>query len=124
MRSALCAALLLACATGVAGGRDLLVFSAMGCGPYTPEDEAALRFYLERENAASGAARSSFLVHLGDINSGADGRSGKTGEAHYAKIAELLADGNEIPTFVVPVTTSGTTTKTPTRRGAGGASTC
>ena len=86
----------------MAGARDLLVFSAMGCGPYTPADEAALRFYLERENAAEGEKRSAFMVHLGDINSGADGRDGKTKEAHYKKIADLLSDGNEVPTFVLP----------------------
>ena len=56
-----------------------LRFSAMGCGPYRAEDEAALRHHIAQENRAN--LKSSFIIHLGDINSGALAKSGKLGEA-------------------------------------------
>lgn len=77
-----------------------VVFSAMGCGPYTPEDAAALARYVRLENEAE--PRSAFLVHLGDINSGTAAKDGLLDDAHYARIRGLLLDGNRIPTFIVP----------------------
>jgi hypothetical protein len=41
-----------------------VIFSAMGCGPYTPPDKPAAAFYLRQENRER---TSEFMVHLGDI---------------------------------------------------------
>lgn len=76
-----------------------LVFSAMGCGPYTDDDADAVKFYLRRENAL---ASSRFLVHLGDINSGKMATAGHLTEAYYAGIKSLLTKDNSIPTYIVP----------------------
>jgi len=76
-----------------------LVFSAMGCGPYTGEDFRAIRHYINQENKIK---TSEFLIHLGDINSGDMARQGKLTEAYYASINKLLTGGNTIPTYIVP----------------------
>jgi hypothetical protein len=76
-----------------------LVFSAMGCGPYTDDDADAVKFYLRRENALGS---SKFLVHLGDINSGKMAADGHLTEAYYAGIKSLLTVDNKIPTYIVP----------------------
>lgn len=72
----------------------------MGCGPYRAEDEAALRHHIAQENRAN--LKSSFIIHLGDINSGALAKSGKLGEDRYAAVAGWLSEGNRIPTYIVP----------------------
>ncbi|MGI9244569.1 MAG: hypothetical protein ACR2RV_27455 [Verrucomicrobiales bacterium] len=75
-------------------------FSAMGCGPYRKPDEVALRHHIAQENREQ--EKSAFIVHLGDINSGALAKSGKLFEERYAAVASWLADGSEIPTYIVP----------------------
>src|SRR3954468_20348006 len=47
----------------VASGEQL-IFSAMGCGPYTPPDKPAVAFYVQQENRDG---ISGFMVHLGDV---------------------------------------------------------
>ncbi len=73
-----------------------VVFTAMGCGPYGPQDEAALAHYMSLE---SQAPRSDFIVHLGDI---AAGVSSNYDESYYQRVALILSTGHEVPTFVVP----------------------
>ena len=87
--------ILLASAALAAEGRAVR-FTAMGCGPYLPEDEPALARYIRLENKQP---TSEFVVHLGDIVSG---RRKDWEAAQYKKIAGLLRDGNRRPTFVVP----------------------
>src|SRR4051812_49679181 len=41
-----------------------MIFSAMGCGPYTPPDKPAVAFYVQQENRER---ISEFMVHLGDV---------------------------------------------------------
>ena len=91
----LASCILLASAALAAEGR-VLRFTAMGCGPYLPEDELALARYIKLENEQPA---SEFVVHLGDIVSG---RRKDWEEAQYKKIAGLLRDANRLPTFVVP----------------------
>src|SRR5881394_2130519 len=43
---------------------DPIIFSAMGCGPYTPPDKPAVAFYVQQENRERA---SEFMVHLGDV---------------------------------------------------------
>src|SRR3954451_20396482 len=43
---------------------ESLIFSAMGCGPYTPPDKPAVAFYVQQENREHISA---FMVHLGDV---------------------------------------------------------
>ena len=75
-----------------------VTFTAMGCGPYTPEDADAIRFYIQRENKLPN--RSEFIIHLGDINSGKAAREGKTNEQTYIDIRDLLTASNTIPTYI------------------------
>jgi hypothetical protein len=110
MRSLLtCVALVL---TIGATGAEPVTFSAMGCGPYTPADEPAAKFYLAQENAER---TSEFLVHLGDVfhtspkklppgapKPAAPLPDELPSEAEYRKTADLLKAGNTIPTWVVP----------------------
>ncbi len=72
----------------------------MGCEPYRGPDEAALRHHIAQENRE--AEKSAFIVHLGDINSGALAKSGKLKEDRYSAVADWLTDGSKIPTYVVP----------------------
>lgn len=73
-----------------------VVFSAMGCGPYTVKAEEALAWYIYRE----GRDRSSeFLVHCGDILTG---KNPDWPESEYAKVARILRTDNSTPTFVLP----------------------
>ena len=73
-----------------------VVFTAMGCGPYTVEAEVALARFVRLENETGS---SSFLIHCGDI---VTGKNKDWPESQYAKVAGLLGNGNEIPTFIVP----------------------
>ena len=73
-----------------------VVFTAMGCGPYTVEAEVALARFVRLENEKGS---SSFLIHCGDI---VTGKNKDWPESQYAKVAGLLGDGNKIPTFIVP----------------------
>ncbi len=95
-------ALLVIAGTALADERVLLRFSAMGCGPYSPADEAALQRYVAMENGGAAESRSAFLVHLGDICSGAMARSGALDDAYYGKVASLLTEGSTIPAYAVP----------------------
>lgn len=71
-----------------------LVFSAIGCGPYSLKEEPILERYVA---LVGEDGKSEFLVHLGDIVSG----SKKVWpEAQYIKIRDMLAK-SKIPVFVV-----------------------
>lgn len=72
-----------------------LIFSATGCGPYTPEEEPRLAKYVELVNADG---KSQFLVHLGDVVSGS---KKAWPEEQYANVAGLLK-ASKVPVFVVP----------------------
>jgi len=73
-----------------------VLFSAMGCGPYTPEAEVALAKFMALENEDP---TSSFIVHCGDI---VTGKVKDWPESQYEKVAGLLMKENAIPTFIVP----------------------
>ena len=108
----------LSCAATAAA--DPVIFSAMGCGPYTPPDKPAVAFYVRQENRER---TSEFLVHLGDVfkmplvkkpEAGAASPATKTSqpeppgpdqmpiEAEYRWTADLLSNSNTIPTWIVP----------------------
>ncbi len=76
-----------------------LTFSALGCGPYTPPDEKAIVEFIRKENQDKAA---DFIVHLGDIFSGATARETVVGEDLYAKVRGYLTKGCTIPTYIVP----------------------
>lgn len=71
-----------------------LKFSATGCGPYKPEEEPLLEKHLK---LVDDDAQSEFLIHLGDILSGA---KKVWPEADYKKVADILRKA-KTPTFVV-----------------------
>ena len=73
-----------------------VVFTAMGCGPYTQSAEEALARYIKLENEKK---ESVFLIHCGDI---VTGKNRNWPEGQYAKVARILREGNTIPTFIVP----------------------
>lgn len=75
---------------------DGLKFTAMGCGPYTPEAEVALARQLKWENENP---TSEFIIHCGDI---VTGKVKDWPESQYQKIADLFKTNNKIPTFIVP----------------------
>ena len=79
---------------------DPLVFSAMGCGPYSSKDAEAMRFFIAKENEVEN--RSQFLIHLGDICTGAAARKGEVTEKAYSKIKDAFTRGNTIPSYIVP----------------------
>lgn len=76
-----------------------LVFSTVGCGPYTPQDEKALVAFIRAENEAKAA---DFIIHLGDIFSGKLARETVVDEKAYAKVRGYLTNGNTIPTYIIP----------------------
>ena len=98
-----------------------VIFSAMGCGPYTAPDKPAVAFYVRQENQER---KSEFMVHLGDVfksplvkrpkdDAAPADPAKKAGpqplppdqlptEAEYRETAELLSKGNTIPTWIVP----------------------
>lgn len=86
-----------------------VIFSAMGCGPYTPADRPAAAFYVRQENRER---TSEFIVHLGDVlkmplvkkqePGEPPGPDRMPAETDYRHTAELLTTGNTIPTWVVP----------------------
>jgi len=99
---------LLGFTAAVAG--EPVIFSAMGCGPYTPADKPAVAFYVQQENRER---TSEFMVHLGDVFKSAlvkpAGAAGEPlppdrlpAEAEYRETADLLTNGNTIPTWIVP----------------------
>lgn len=73
-----------------------VVFSAMGCGPYSAQAEQALSQYIQLEN---DNPTSQFIVHCGDI---VTGKVKDWPESQYKKVAGILANKNKIPTFIVP----------------------
>lgn len=81
----------------------LLVFTAMGCGPYNENGAIAISHYIELENKEKS---SSFLIHLGDIFKGTDSdemsKEADFGESRYLAIRKLLLANNSIPTFILP----------------------
>jgi hypothetical protein len=72
-----------------------LVFSATGCGPYTPAEEPLLASYVDE---VSGDGKSEFLVHLGDI---VTGKKKDWPESQYIKVADILKK-SKTPVFIVP----------------------
>ena len=86
-----------------------VIFSAMGCGPYTPADHPAAAFYVRAENKQR---TSEFMVHLGDVFKQSPVRKAGPGEppypdqlpteAVYRETADLLTMSNTIPTWIVP----------------------
>jgi len=103
-----------------AAAGEPIIFSAMGCGPYTPPDKPAAAFYVQQENRER---TSEFMVHLGDVfkkpslkkpDDGAANPAKKPGqaepplpdqmptEAEYRETADLLTADNTIPTWIVP----------------------
>jgi hypothetical protein len=93
---------------GAAAGESV-IFSAMGCGPYTPPDRPAAAFYVQQENREH---ISEFMVHLGDVFKSPLVKKAESGEplppdkmpteAEYRQTADLLTTGNTIPTWIVP----------------------
>jgi hypothetical protein len=101
-----------------AAAGEPVIFSAMGCGPYTPPDKPAAAFYLRQENRER---TSEFMVHLGDIFKTAPVKKADAPaspakkpapseplppdqlptEAEYRETADLLTNGNTIPTWIV-----------------------
>ncbi len=73
-----------------------VVFSAMGCGPYSLQAEQALSRFIQLENENP---TSQFIIHCGDI---VTGKNTDWPESQYEKVAGILASGNKIPTFIVP----------------------
>lgn len=76
-----------------------LVFSAMGCGPYSPADLQAAKIYIAQENQNR---TSQFLIHLGDICTGVAAREGRLTEKSYSDIKDLFTKENTIPSYIVP----------------------
>jgi len=91
-----CAALLLTMALVIPGLAlaEPVTFSALGCGPYTPEEMPLLEGYMKQESA-DGASR--FILYLGDLCRG----SHDIDEAYYARVAEIFKVST-VPVFVVP----------------------
>lgn len=101
------------CFAAAAAGEPI-IFSAMGCGPYTPPDKPAVAFYIEQENRER---ISEFMVHLGDVfkmpvkKPGDDAANAgqpkpqpvdkMPTEAAYRETADLLTNANSIPTWIV-----------------------
>jgi hypothetical protein len=102
-----------------AAGGEPVIFSAMGCGPYTPADKPAVAFYVQQENREHTAE---FTVHLGDVfkmpqvkkpEDGAASSAKKPAapeppgpdqmptEAEYRWASDLLTNSNTIPTWIV-----------------------
>lgn len=71
-----------------------VVFSVMGDVPYTAADEPVLQAQIVAHNAMSP---SSFMVHVGDIKSGA----AACDQAVYLKVAGFL-HALTVPTFIIP----------------------
>ena len=81
----------------------LLVFTAMGCGPYNANGATAISRYIELENKEKS---SQFIIHLGDIFKGTEAaamsKESDFGESRYSAIRKLLLTNNSIPTFILP----------------------
>jgi hypothetical protein len=71
-----------------------LRFSALGCGPYKPGEDAVLE---KQVKMVGEDGQSEFLIHLGDIVSSA---KKKWPEAEYEKVAQILRE-SKVPTFIV-----------------------
>lgn len=71
-----------------------LRFSATGCGPYADDEEPLLAHYVDLVN---NDGQSEFLVHLGDVVTGA---KRQWPETQYAKVANILKR-SEVPAYVV-----------------------
>jgi hypothetical protein len=92
-----------------AAAAEPIVFSAMGCGPYTPADKPAVTFYVQQENRERA---SEFMVHLGDVFKKPPIKKSAPGEplypdqlpseAEYHWTADLLTASNTVPTWIVP----------------------
>lgn len=94
--SAAMLATLIGCASLPSSKPKPVVFTAMGCGPYKPVDEVDLKRFIKIDNEL---ATSAFMVHCGDI---VTGKIKDWPESQYILVAEILTEGNRIPTFVVP----------------------
>ena len=75
------------------GEHQPISFTAIGCGPYKPQEELDLIQQVARENRLF---QSEFMVHLGDIMSGATPGT----EDRYSRVAGILKKLH-MPTFIV-----------------------
>src|SRR5882762_4189069 len=65
-----------------AAAGEPIIFSAMGCGPYTPPDKPAVAFYVQQENRER---ISEFMVHLGDVFRTPEAKKPDAGSASSTK---------------------------------------
>jgi hypothetical protein len=89
-------AALIGCASVLGSNPKPVVFTAMGCGPYNPAAEVALERFIKIDNELETSA---FMVHCGDI---VTGEIKDWPESQYIRVAQILTEGNRIPTFIVP----------------------
>lgn len=92
-----------------AAAAEPVIFSAMGCGPYTRADKPAVAFYVRQENRER---TSEFMVHLGDVFKKPQIKKAAPGEplfpdqmpteAEYRWTADVLTTSNAIPTWIIP----------------------
>src|SRR5687767_15147387 len=92
-----------------AAAGEPVIFSAMGCGPYTPADKPAVAFYVQQE---SHQRTSEVMVYLGDVFKKSPIEKSAPGEplypdqlpteAEYRWTADLLTTSNTSPTWIVP----------------------
>src|SRR3954462_8905111 len=108
----LCALALVSLGFAAAASGEQIIFSAMGCGPYTPPDKPAVAFYVRQENRER---ISEFMVHLGDVFKmpvvqrpqpapgviDPPGPDHMPSESEYHWTADLLTLSNTIPTWIV-----------------------
>jgi hypothetical protein len=80
--------------SGPARGADPVIFSAFGDVPYSSDELLDLEQHVADHNRYSP---SSFLVHLGDIQSGSE----LCEETRYQTVADVLK-ASEVPVFIVP----------------------
>ncbi len=73
---------------------QVLKFAATGCGPYADDEEPLLEHYVDLVN---NDGQSQFLVHLGDVVTGA---KRQWPESQYAKVANILKR-SQVPAYVV-----------------------
>ena len=73
---------------------QVLRFAATGCGPYADDEEPLLEHYVDLVN---NDGQSEFLVHLGDVVTGA---KRQWPESQYAKVANILKR-SKVPAYVV-----------------------
>jgi hypothetical protein len=76
-----------------------LTFSTVGCGPYNAKAAEVLPKFVQAESAAG---KSEFIVHLGDIVTGADAGAGKVTAKDYDYIRKTMTEDSKLPAYIVP----------------------